>query len=163
MDTIEAVLSHKFVGVIFAFLFELVLLAIDSYLHLPPKELKIYESELKETRLALCKVKSIQVEFVKHSKLSRKALKLEKDIERVKELQVPKIDRIKGMIGYFKIISFCVLGVLISQHQTETIFVPSSMIWPVSLFLPVGFNIHPVFLLFIAALAWQYVFATVLA
>jgi hypothetical protein len=138
---------------------------IDWYLHIPPKELKAAEIELKDTRIALCKVKSIQVEFVKHSKLSRKSLKLEKDIERIKDEMVPKIAGVKGVLGYLKVICFCVVGILISQHQQEAIFVPASMIWPVSsiLFLPFGFNIHPVFVLFIAALAWQYVFATVLA
>jgi len=138
---------------------------VDWYLNLPPSELKAAELELRETRLALCKVKSIQVEFVKHSKLSRKALKIEKDIEKMKESKVPQIARVKNMLGYVKIVSFCIVGVLISQHQKEVIFVPSSMIWPFSLllFLPSGFNIHPVFLLFIAAQSWQYVFATLLS
>lgn len=40
---------------------------------------------------------------MKHSKLSRKTIKLEKQIEDIKEVQKPKIMKIKNSINTFKV------------------------------------------------------------
>ena len=74
------------------------------YLNLPPKELLTCTQELTIARKDLCTVKSIQLEFVKHSKLSRRTIKLEKQIEDIKEAQKPKILKIKNALNTFKVI-----------------------------------------------------------
>ena len=56
-----------------------------------------------EVQKELCGIKSIQQQFVKHSKLSRKKLKLEKEIGDIKAGQIPKITKAKNVLNYLKV------------------------------------------------------------
>ena len=46
----------------------------------------------------IAKIKSIQLEFVKHSLLTRKNIKIEKEVEVLKEEQLPKSHRVKYVL-----------------------------------------------------------------
>lgn len=61
-------------------------------------------------------------------------------------------------------ICFVVVGIIISQLSSNNVFVPSSMIWPLNklFFLDTGFTIHPVFILFVSSMSWQYIFHTLI-
>ena len=74
----------------------------------PSQELLTATADLNTTRIELCEVKSVQLQFVKHSKLSRKAIKLEKQIEDIKFAQIPKLTKVKNILWIVRVICFCV-------------------------------------------------------
>jgi hypothetical protein len=84
---------NSFVCVLFALFFEIIVYVVEKYISLPPTELVTANNDLVATKLELCTVKSVQLELVKHSKLTRKMIKLEKQIETIKESQLPKVNR----------------------------------------------------------------------
>ena len=60
----------------------------------PSSEIGKLEAKLLETQLDVSKIKSVQLEFVKHSKLSRELIKLEKQIETIKDKDAPKAKQV---------------------------------------------------------------------
>ena len=77
--------------------------ALELFVKRPPAELTTATAELNATRIELCEVKSIQLQFVKHSKLSRKAIKLEKQVEDIKLAQVPKLIRLRNILWIIRV------------------------------------------------------------
>jgi hypothetical protein len=59
-----------------------------------------------DVTLQLSDIKSVQLEFVKHSLLSRKKIKLEKEIENLQLEQAPKVRRVKRFGRIVKVNSF---------------------------------------------------------
>ena len=94
---------------VLAVLSHVVVTLVDYYLNLPPPSLKQATTDLAIANKELCGVRSIQAQFVKHSKLSRQKLKLEKKIEEIKAAQVPKIAGVKKILSYVKVGSLTAL------------------------------------------------------
>lgn len=66
---------------------------VGIYIKKPPSELKQLNDDLYNTKLDVMGIKSIQLELVKHSKLTRRVIKLEKQIETITEAQIPIVDK----------------------------------------------------------------------
>lgn len=57
----------------------------------PSSKVTELEKEKVVTQIELRSIKSVQLELVRHSKLERKVIKIDKEIEGIKALQEPKI------------------------------------------------------------------------
>ena len=72
------------------------------------------------TKKELSEIKSIQVEFVKHSKLERKIIKIEKDIDSIKSTDGPKAEKINFILRIVRvsILIFTLNNLVILENDT---------------------------------------------
>jgi hypothetical protein len=63
----------------------------------PSDKLRKLEAEKFETSLELAAIKSIQVDLVRHSKLKRKAINLEKEIDKLQAETAPRHKKVKQL------------------------------------------------------------------
>lgn len=165
---IEALLNldqSLFLVFVFALIFEIVFFNLEQYVTQPPSELKTIANQITETKQDLCKIKSIQLELVKHSKLTRRLIKLEKQTESIKEEQAPRVAKWQYIMTVARVIIYAMGGILACQFQA-VVFAPSKMLWPLSsilFFEGKVFELHPVMMLFVSGLGWQYVIHTLFA
>lgn len=61
----------------------------------PSSEVTKLEDSKIEAQLELAKIKSVQLEFVKHSKLSRSIIKIEKQLEAIQAQYLPKAQKVR--------------------------------------------------------------------
>lgn len=54
-------------------------------------------------QIELAKIKSVQLEFVKHSLLSRKVISIEKKIENIQVLYAPRLLRVKKIFRILRV------------------------------------------------------------
>lgn len=69
----------------------------------PPDKLRQLLEQKAETNLELADIKSVNLEFVKHSKLSRKVIKIEKEIETIQLTSAPRIKKVKYVSRVFRV------------------------------------------------------------
>ena len=72
-------------------------------------QLTKYEKEKVKTQLELAQIKSIQLELVRHSKLERNLIKIDKEIEKLKASQVPKEKKMKSYFQIGRVSPFLVI------------------------------------------------------
>jgi hypothetical protein len=73
----------------------------------PSEESRKLEAEKLDTQLELAKIKSVQLEFVKHSLLARKIIKIEKQLEIIQGQYVPKSTRTKKYLRIARVSIYC--------------------------------------------------------
>lgn len=69
----------------------------------PPKEIQQLLEESRQIKADVASIKSIQLELVRHSKLTRKLIKVEKELERVKSEQTPIVDKWRTITKYARV------------------------------------------------------------
>ena len=109
----------------------------------------------------IAQVKSIQLEFVKHSKLMRQNIKIEKEVEAIKEKQVPKSKFIKTVLQVTRAITYIGLGVYLSREHGTLLVVDGKIFSP---FLGSGqlVDITALYVIIGGAVAWRHLLRTLL-
>ena len=74
-----------------ALVFETLRMIIAYMLARPSSEAMKLEADKLEAQLEVTKIKSVQLEFVKHSLLTRKVISIEKKIEQLQALYYPRL------------------------------------------------------------------------
>lgn len=75
--------------------FEVLRIIIAFLLARPSSKANVLEVNILETQTELRKIKSVQLEFVKNSKLERQLIKYEKELELIQITYAPKALRVK--------------------------------------------------------------------
>ena len=106
-------------------------------------------------------VKSIQLEFVKHSKLSRQNIKIEKEVEAIKEEQAPKSKLIKTVLQVTRAIAYVGLGIYLSREYGTLLIVDAKIFSP---FMGSGglIDITALYIIIGGAIAWRHLLRTLL-
>lgn len=77
--------------------------------------MKKLELEKYETQAELATIKSVQLEFVKHSLLTRKLIKTEKQLESIQSLYLPKLLKVRRYMRILRVkLSLIVVGSFIT-------------------------------------------------
>lgn len=114
--------ERYFLGsIIVAFLFEGIRIAIAFFLASDSQELRKMYAERKEAQIEIGLIKSIQLEFVRHSLLSRKIIKYDKQIEDVLEKQVPFKSRVQTVFRVLRVALYVGGGIYL--HEQSVIMV----------------------------------------
>ncbi len=79
-------------------LFEVVRIIIGYFVAAPPARVKELEQQKVEAKFNLASIKSVQVELVRHSKLQREIIKIEKELETLQANQQPLADKLKKIM-----------------------------------------------------------------
>lgn len=61
------------------------------------------EAEKLTTLIEQRKIKSVQLELVKHSKLERKIIKIDKEIEKINSENGPKVTKTRKILRYLRV------------------------------------------------------------
>jgi hypothetical protein len=80
---------------LFAVLFEVLRMGIAFFLAKPSSEVMKLESDKFDAQAEVAKIKSVQLEFVKHSLLTRKVISIEKKIETLQALYFPRLLKVR--------------------------------------------------------------------
>lgn len=73
------------------------------------------EKEKLEIQFELAQIKSIQLELVRHSKLERKMIKIDKEIEGLKANQIPKEKKFKSSVNIARGVIYLLSGIYFSS------------------------------------------------
>lgn len=84
---IEAIVQCTIVAVVF----EVLRFVVAFFLARPSSEIMQLESDKFDAQAEVAKIKSVQLEFVKHSLLTRKVIAIEKKIEGLQALYYPRL------------------------------------------------------------------------
>lgn len=76
------------------------------FLAQPSAEAKKLELEKYEAQAELSTIKSVQLEFVRHSLLTRKVIKAEKQLELIQSQYLPKVQKVRRYLRIIRVISF---------------------------------------------------------
>lgn len=90
----------KLIGmcVVIPTIFEVLRLIIAYFVAAPPKKVKELEQQRMEAKIKIASIKSVQVELVRHSKLQREVIKIDKELETLQANQQPKFDKLKKIM-----------------------------------------------------------------
>jgi hypothetical protein len=113
-------------------IFELLRIFFAYILCKPPNQIAKLQAEKFELQQELATIKSVNLEFVRHSLLSRKVIKIEKSIEGVKESQAPKIMRVKGFFRVLRMIAY--IGYSALYIDVVVAYFDPAMLWPLNWF-----------------------------
>lgn len=69
----------------------------------PPSKIRQLEKDKLELQLELASIKSVQLELVRHSKLERKVIKIDKELETLKGSQQPKADSSRKILRVVRV------------------------------------------------------------
>lgn len=72
----------------------------------PSAEAKKLEVEKYEVQAELSTIKSVQLEFVRHSLLTRKVIKAEKQLELIQSQYLPKVQRVRRYLRIIRVRKF---------------------------------------------------------
>lgn len=114
-----------------AFFVEAARILIGYVLARPSSETKKLEAEKVEVQIALAKIKSVQLEFVEHSLLSRKVIKIDKQLSAICEAYIPKAQRAKKIMRIFRAVSYVAYGFLLAPKE-PLLSISSEVFYPVS-------------------------------
>ena len=76
------------------------------FLAQPSAEAKKLEVEKYEVQAELSTIKSVQLEFVRHSLLTRKVIKAEKQLELIQSQYLPKVQRVRRYLRIIRVRKF---------------------------------------------------------
>ena len=101
-------------GVVFAY--ELFRILIAYALAADPSELKQVREEKLALQAELATIKSVQLEFVRHSLLSRRVIKLEKQIDEIVEKQGPLRIRVQRALQILRLCVYIGGGLYVQRN-----------------------------------------------
>lgn len=148
--------------VAFTGVFEFLRIIIAYLLASPSSEIGKLEAKLLETQLDVSKIKSVQLEFVKHSKLSRELIKLEKQIETIKDKDAPKAKQVAYIFQMIRIAAYVGAGVYFFNDAPAVVICPK-VFWPLSWFMPSDeVSVSSIVMFFVFGSAFRHLFRTML-
>jgi hypothetical protein len=86
--------------------YEVIRILAAFYLSKPSDELRLLKIQKAETTLEVASIKSVNLEFVRHSLLTRKVIKIEKMIETITADHAPKALKVKNYLRIFRVSLF---------------------------------------------------------
>jgi hypothetical protein len=89
-----------------ALIFEIFRVLTALLLARPSSKVTLLTSEKLTTQIELSTIKSVQLELVKHSKLTRKLIKIDKELETVQAQYIPKAKKVKKLLRIFRVIYY---------------------------------------------------------
>lgn len=92
---------------ILAVIFEALRMGIAFFLARPSNEILKLESDKFDAQAEVAKIKSVQLEFVKHSLLTRKVISIEKKIEGLQALYYPRLLFVRKVCRIVRV-GFCI-------------------------------------------------------
>jgi hypothetical protein len=113
-------------------LFEFCRIVFGYFLCKPPKELAKLEAERYEIQQELATIKSVNLEFVRHSLLSRKVIKIEKSIDDLKAAEAPRLSRAKGFFRILRAVAY--IGYSALYVDVVVAYFDPSILWPLNWF-----------------------------
>lgn len=117
-----------FVVLGFSFTYELIRVLVGFIAGREPRQVLEFTKERFRVMAKLAEIKSVQVDFVTNSLLERKKIKLEKELERVKDEYSESLPGIKRV---FRIIRLLVYGAFMYFFTQEPLIVIDSILfWP---------------------------------
>ena len=75
----------------------------------PPDQIRKYNLEKAKANKELAEIKSIQLELVRHSLLTRKVIKIDKDIEKLQEKLIPRAKKVKQFFRILRVSLYFIL------------------------------------------------------
>jgi hypothetical protein len=84
-------------------IFEVLRLVVAAIVVAPPRKIKELEQEKFEAKFELASIKSVQVEFIRHSKLQREIIRIDRELEILKANQQPKADKLKYIMHIVRV------------------------------------------------------------
>ena len=117
-----------FVVLGFAFIFELLRVLFGFIMGREPKQVLEFTKERFRVMAKLAEIKSVQVDFVANSLLERKKIKLEKELERVKDEHKESLPGIKRVFRILRIVIYCAFMHFFSSEPL--IIIDSVLFWP---------------------------------
>lgn len=126
---------------------------------------KIRENMVKkaEYQVELSTITAIQVDFVKHSKLTRNIIKLDKEIEQLQREYAPRVTKTKSIARFIRFLCYGSIGAYFLN--TGMVKVDKNMIWPLGSFSFSSshlLTLNVFFFLFLCGLAWRHILRTLL-
>mmetsp|Transcript_11847 Transcript_11847/g.11496 ORF Transcript_11847/g.11496 Transcript_11847/m.11496 type:complete len:172 (+) Transcript_11847:138-653(+) len=153
--------STAFICLGISFLFEFIRIFIAFFLSKPSDELRQLKIQKGETALEVVSIKSVNLEFVRHSLLTRKVIKIEKRIETIEMDHAPKVLAIKKNFRIFRVIFYIACGLYL--YQRSVVMINPQVAWPLSWFTKSDLvSVSPLSIIFMSGLAIRYILRTTL-
>uniref|UniRef100_A0A7S3HTN5 Tail-anchored protein insertion receptor WRB n=1 Tax=Spumella elongata TaxID=89044 RepID=A0A7S3HTN5_9STRA len=131
-----------------AFAFEVLRMIIAYVLARPSSKVIQLESDKYDAMAELGKIRSVQLELVKHSKLTRKVIAIEKDIEKLQAQYFPRLLKVRKVFRVLRFVTYIALGVYFGARPVLQI--NPLILWPLSWFTSLEvISIYPWFVLFV--------------
>eukprot|EP01040_Poterioochromonas_malhamensis_P001193 gene1193-1266_t len=121
------------------------------------------EKEKLQIQYELSTIKSIQLELVRHSKLERNLIKIDKEIEKLKASQIPKEKKMKSYFQIGRLLVYVAAGIFFSA--APVVLISPKVFWPFGwIFFTSNetIGIHPWFLILIVAASSRHLLRTFL-
>ena len=96
----------------------------------PNKNVVDMKVELAGVERELKSIKSVQVQFTQHSKLSRKKLKNENKIKNIEEAEIPYKSLVVNIFNYLKITTYIGIYFTFPTDVGEVMKISSDLFWP---------------------------------
>eukprot|EP01038_Epipyxis_sp_PR26KG_P012522 gene12522-16795_t len=93
-----------YICVALAFIFEFSRILLAFLLARPSSEANRIASEKLAAQVELRTIKSIQVELVRHSKLTRKVIKCDKELETIQATYAPKAQKVRSIFRTLRVL-----------------------------------------------------------
>lgn len=100
-----------------SFLVETVRIIIGFVLAAEPSKVRALRMSKQEVESELATIKSIQVEFVRHSQLTRKVIKLDKEMEGINDGLPSKRRRVKSVLRVLRLALYVGAGIYFSAGK----------------------------------------------
>jgi len=145
----------------FTFVFEVFRILI-AYIVSKPSD-KIRENMVKkaEYQVELSTITAIQVDFVRHSKLTRNIIKLDKEIEQLQGEYAPRVSKTKSVARFIRFLSYGSIGAYFLN--TGMVTVDKNIIWPLGSFSNSNLlTLNVFFFLFLCGISWRHILRTCL-
>ena len=117
-----ALVDHELgvICTIISCIFEFLRLIIAAQLAKPPSIITQLEKEKMEVLVELASIKSVQVELVRSSKLERRKISLEKQIEKLEAALPPMVHKVRKIVRIIRAIVYSICGVYFNFSFTNT-------------------------------------------
>ncbi|KAJ1426463.1 hypothetical protein B484DRAFT_419944 [Ochromonadaceae sp. CCMP2298] len=115
-----------------ALLFETLRILIAYLIARPSPQMAKLDIDKREAQVEVAKIKSVQLEFVKHSLLQRKVISIEKKMELLQLQYNPRLQAVRKVFRVLRIVVYIAVGVLLSSRTL--ILVNPMVLWPLSWF-----------------------------
>eukprot|EP01039_Chlorochromonas_danica_P000699 gene699-757_t len=142
-------------------LFEFIRIILGYLLGGPSKKVAQLEAEKLLLLIEQRKIKSVQLELVKHSKLERKIIKIDKEIEKINSENGPKVTKTRKILRYLRAVFYLIACIYFST--VSVLLISPEVFWPFSwISSEKVVSVHAWFLVLVAGAACRHLFRTLL-
>jgi len=142
-------------------LVEMIRILIASVLNKPSSEQALLQRQREDANAELASIKSVQLELVRHSKLTRKIIKMDKQIEDLQAGNAPKFQRARRVGRISKVLAELLL--CLYYLNSNVVLIDPKVLWPLSIFISHKTISLPLwFFVVSSSLSCRYVLRTIL-